>query len=184
MSEQLGDLCHQKGKCYWVSFKKIFGNQRLGVGPVNNQNEEILTATEDIAMEFRRTFFETRPLQIQIFDDFNMVYHDMQKLPECSQHALLDDDITENEIDTALRIGTKCFSMDNDEFHPRMCKHIGPNFKSLLLRLFNECWQKSNWPWMKATISFIRKPNKKSYLLCSSFIPRLSAVVLVNSLRG
>ena len=61
--------------------------------------------------------------------------------------------------------------MDNDEFHPKMCKHIGPKFMRLLLQLYNECWQKSNWPWFKARILFIRKPNKESYLLCSSFRP-------------
>ena len=82
-------------------------------------------------MEFRGTFFETRRLQNQVFDNhFNMVNHDVQKLPECLQHALVEDDITKNEIDTALRNGTKCSSMDNEEFHPRIFKHIGPKFKS------------------------------------------------------
>ena len=172
MSEHLADLGHQKGKSFWDSFKKIFGNQRAGDGPVHNLNEQVLTATEDIAMEFRRTFFETRHLQNQVFDDnhFNMINHDVQKLPECSQHALLEDDILENEIDTALRNGTKCSSLGNGEFYPRMFKHVGPKFKGLLLQLYNECWQKSNWPWMKTRISFIRKSNK-TYLLCSSFRP-------------
>ena len=78
MSEHLGDLSQQKGKRIWFSFKKIVGNQRAGVGPVNIQNEEVLTAREDIAMKLRRTFFETRHLQNQIFDNnhFIEVNHD------------------------------------------------------------------------------------------------------------
>ena len=85
MREHLGDLGHQKNK----SSKKIFCNQRAGVGPVKNQNKEVLTATEDIDMEFKRTFFETRHQQNQFFDDihFNMVNHNVQKFQKCSQHA-------------------------------------------------------------------------------------------------
>ena len=172
MSEHLGDLGHRKQNCLGF-LQKITGTQRAGVEQVNNQKEEIFTTAEDIAMEFRRKFFATRHLQNQIFDNnhFNMINHDVQKLPECTQHELLGDDITGNEIDTAVRNGTQCSSMDNDEFHSTLFKHIGPKFMSLLLQLYNECWQKSNWPWFKARILFIRKPNKESYLLCSSFRP-------------
>ena len=44
-----------------------------------------------------------------------MVNNDVQKLPESPQHALLEYDVTENEIDTAIRNSIKCSSMDNDE---------------------------------------------------------------------
>ena len=86
-------------------------------------------------MDFRRTFFETRHLQNQFFDDehFNMVNLGSQKLSDCSQHALFEDDITENDIDTALRNGTKRSSMNNDEFYPRMFKHIGPNSRGCFM---------------------------------------------------
>ena len=120
MIENLAELGHPKGKSFWDPFKKIFGNQRAGVGPVNKPNEEILTATEDMATEFRRTFFETRHLHNQIFDDnyFNMVKNDVQKLSEYPQHTLLEDNITENEIDKAIRNGTNYSSMGNEKFHP------------------------------------------------------------------
>ena len=138
-------LGHQKIKSFWDSIKKIFGNQRAGIGPVNNQNEEKLTATEDTAMELRRTFFEMRHLQNQIFENyFNMVNLDVQKLPGFSQHALLEVSIEENKIHSALRNGTNWSLKDTDEIHPKMFTHIGPNFKGLPLQFYNECWRKSN----------------------------------------
>ena len=105
----------------------------IGVLPIINLNEEILTATENIAIEFRGTFFETKLLQHQVFDDnhFNMVIYDAQKSPQCPQHALLEDELT--ECDTTIRIDTKCSSMVNDEFDQRMFKHFELKFKSVIL---------------------------------------------------
>ena len=42
------------------------------------------------------------------------------------------------EIDNATQNCTERSSMDNDESHPRMFKHLGAKFKSLPLRLYKE----------------------------------------------
>ena len=54
-----------------------------------------------------------------------------------------------------------------------MLRHFGPSMKLAILELFNECWNNAEWLWSLSRVSLLRKSNKESYDICSSYRPLL-----------
>ena len=68
-----------------------------------------------------------------------------------------------------IKTSNKCF--DGDNIHPLYLKHSGTKFKQKLLTLANRCLQTQTWPWNRANVKMLKKPNKESYQKPGSYRP-------------
>ena len=84
---------------------------------------------------------------------------------------LFEDEITISELKQALEELPPTGSFDIDNLHILILKHLGSRAKLAVLLLFNKCWAEGVWPRNISKGIFIRKPNKKHYIECSSFRP-------------
>ena len=81
-----------------------------------------------------------------------------------------NDSLTWQELNHAIRtLPTSNKAIDC--IHPKMLKRSGPNFRELLLRLFNKCMEEKTWPCVTNKVIFMRKPGKSNYSSPSSYRP-------------
>ena len=78
--------------------------------------------------------------------------------------SIFQDDLTESELDTAIKKLKKRKSPGPDKVHNEMLTNLGRNGKLLLLRLYNKTWTEGQLPrkWKLATITPILKKGKKA----------------------
>ena len=69
MNEYLLNLGHKRGKDFWISYKKLFNENKPNVGIIKNSHGELLYTMSEISKEFQETFFEGKYLHKQTFDD-------------------------------------------------------------------------------------------------------------------
>ena len=68
MNEYLLNLGHKRGRDFWMSYKKLFNENKPNVGIIKNRHGELLHTMSEISKEFQETFFEGKHLHRQTFD--------------------------------------------------------------------------------------------------------------------
>ena len=164
MKCQLEELGHKRGREFWKSFKHLYSNGSDNIGPVRNSQGQLICEEHGIALEFKRTFFEARD------EDPTRNCENFTTPDEFTLQAL-NAYFTNRDLDKGLQELPQCNSFNNDRIHPNMLRHCGPSMKLAILELFNECWNNAEWLWNLARLSILRKPNKESYDMCSSYRP-------------
>ena len=86
-----------------------------------------------------------------------------------------DDDseeITIEEVSWAISKQKTCGkTSDATAVHPTMLKHLPRNAKLYLTALYNNVMESGDWIWNDALVTFIKKPNKTSYMDPGSYRP-------------
>ena len=132
------------------------GSTHLGsssqVDLIKNKHGKLLLSKKDIAQEFQETFFEGKHLETLNFDESmsRTVSGYLDSFDDASEHV--------------SEVFHEPFTME--ELNVKMIKNLGVNAKTLLLEIFNTCWEHAVWPWSLSRIVFIRKPNKDRYDDC------------------
>ena len=168
---QLEELGHKRGKEFWKRFKHLYSNGSDNIGPVRNSQRQLICEEHGIASEFKRTFFEAHHMGSELFDEDPTRNCENFTSPDEFKLQALNANFTNRDLDKALQELPSCNSFDNDVIHPNMLRHFGPSMKLAILELFNECWNNAEWLWSLSRISFLRKPNKESYDICSNYRP-------------
>ena len=148
-----------------------------GIAPLKVENGYLFLFKNSEKREFlRQTFFTGKHLTQMKFDD--KLYDKINK--EVEQWSLQTDDemhwcndyLTWQELNHAIKtLPTSNKAIDTDCIHPKMLKRSGPNFRELLLRLFNKCMEEKTWPWVNNKVIFMRKPGNSNYFCPSSYRP-------------
>ena len=134
-----------------------------GIAPLKAENGYLFENSEKAEL-LRQTFFTAKHLTQMKFDD--KIYDNINK--EVEQWSLqtgdemhrCNDSLTWQELNHAVRtlpISNK--AIDTDCIQP----WSGPNFRELLLRLFNKCMEEKTWPWVTNKVIYMRKPGKSNY---------------------
>ena len=172
---------------FWKEFNKLFGKKtNNSVDSLDDGAGGLITDTKDKEELMFDTFFGGKHLDESKFDrsfmdKINDMYEDIKAgsfAEKCSE-SLSDDDkpkdtdqllillnreISMEEIRSSIKsyqISGK--SVDQNQFHPRMLKNLGPVALAHLHRLYNQCFDLGIWVWDDAEVIFLRKPDKKSY---------------------
>ena len=65
MNEYLLNLGHKRGKDFWMSYMKLFNENKPNVGIIKNSHGELFYTMSEISKEFQETFFEGKHLHRQ-----------------------------------------------------------------------------------------------------------------------
>ena len=173
---------------FWKNFKKLFGKQKDSkIEMLANESDDMITDEQEKEILMFSTFFEGQHLHKENFDEH---FHDtitkqyfdakskgfyVQNLDrsirnnpvrgeDSNIHLNFNDDIGEDEIRYILKNKiSKGKSFDQEDIHPIMLKHLGPNTIKALARLYNLCLSSSVWVWDTADVIFLKKEGKPSY---------------------
>ena len=168
---------------FWKDFNRLFKKKEdQGIEPLFGDDGGILTDAADIESKLFSTFFESRHISNENFDDtfyetINALYDKIQDQnfnidnPNEIQQKL-NAKITIKEIKWAIK-NTKCGnkSVDNHNIHPKMLHCFGPNTLKLMQKLFNRCLDEGEWVWNTAKVIFLKKSGKDSYAVPGSYRP-------------
>ena len=86
--------------------------------------------------------------------------------------TFLNGSVTCEEVVHSIQLqktAGKC--KDMDQIHPLILKKLPGEAIVFLTKMYNMALDKGQWPWDMSAVSFIRKPDKDSYLLPGSFRP-------------
>ena len=166
---------------FWKEFNKLF--KKKGdhtVEPLIDENNQILTNTQDQDQLMFATFFEGKHLDGMDFDCY--FYEETIKIyeriiredekEEDSQILDLSEPISVKEIKTSIKSynkGTK--SNDKDDVNPKMFKYLGSGAIKYIQKTANLCLQQAKWVWSKAEVIFLRKGGKDTYSKPGSYRP-------------
>ena len=172
---------------FWKRFNKLFKTKSdKGVDPLKDDIKGIVTENCDIEQKLFSTFFESKHLVAENFDDlfYEEVTHMYEEIKSTNHEtpdrhenikelrAKLNEEITIKEIKKAIK-KTKGNnkSLDNHNMHPKMLHNLGPNALKLLKKLFNNCLEKGEWVWNEAEVIFLKKEGKDSYAVPGAYRP-------------
>ena len=168
---------------FWKEFNRLFKKKvDQGVEPLFGDDGGILTEAVDIECKLFSTFFESKHISNENFDDLfyetiNSLYHNIQDnnydIDNSSEiQRKLNEKITMKEIKWAIK-NTKCGnkSVDNHNIHPKMLHCFGPNTLKLIQKLFNKCLDEGEWVWKTAKVIFLKKSGKDSYAVPGAYRP-------------
>ena len=166
---------------FWKEFNKLFkkkGDHTLD--PLIDENNHILTSTEDQDQLMFATFFEGKHLHgmdfdHQFFEETNRLYHEILGTTKEDKDNLTQDlsaPITSEEIKNAIKSYSKGKkSSDKEDINPKMFKYLGEKAIQILKKTANLCLQQGKWVWSKAEVIFLRKSGKESYSKPGSYRP-------------
>jgi len=180
---------------FWKEFNKLFGKkENNSVASLDDGKGGLITDDREKEAMMFNTFFGGKHLDESKFDgpfmdNITDVYENIkaegfaeeynESLPQPddtknSEHLLeaLNGEITLDEILNSIKsypINGK--SVDQNQFHPKMLKNLGPVALDHLHRLFNQCFDLGIWVWDDAEVIFLRKPDKKTYADPGSYRP-------------
>ena len=165
---------------FWKEFKKIFQKKTIQrIDPLDDGKNGLLTNHREMEKCLFSVFFEAKHLKKENFDDtfyqhvneiYERIINEENSNPE-ENHDLfnLNKNITIVEIKKAIKSTGK--SVDDNNFHPIMFKHLGVKALNILQHLFNLCLSQHIWVWESADVIFLRKPGKDSYSKPGSYRP-------------
>ena len=166
---------------FWKEFKKIFSpRKQCKIEPLNDGKGGYISTNEDIEKELFSTFFETKHLSKETFDEeffqeVNRLYSDIinDRFVYTGQESYnINSSITIKEIKSTIKnYKDSGKSPDNHNFHPRMFKNFGSKATCLLEKIMNLCLKHENWIWEDAVIVFIKKAGKSSYANPGAYRP-------------
>ena len=165
---------------FWKEFNVIFKKHTSQkVDPIEDEENGLLTETEDINKCMFSVFFEGKHLEKekfneQFYEDISLLYEEIknQDYEEEEVHPEVRDlnqPVSIAEIKKA--IGSKAKSVDNQNVHPKMLEHLGPQAIKVLQIIFNSCITNKLWIWSEAKVIFLRKTGKESYSKPGSYRP-------------
>ena len=168
---------------FWKEFNKIFQKKTVQkIDPLDDGAGGVLTDKKDLENCLFTVFFEAKHLVTGNFDDVfytevNNLYDEIINAESAGVDQgngdedlhNLNRDVTEDEFIKAIKYTGK--SVDNNNFHPTMFRHLGNNAKSILIKLFNLCLVKRQWVWEAAEVIFLRKAGKDSYSKPGAYRP-------------
>ena len=176
LSDTLMELGHKKGKDFWRLYSRFLKREAGTFRAIKDDNEKHLCSPKKIAGEFfRKTYLEGRHLQQETFKRVHEAHANAAVASSSFFDTSDNDPLSKNfsgcELVRALRNCSRFCSLDNDQIYPKMLKKVGAKFIEILLRLFNMCLRKSLWPWNISRVIFMKKADKKSYDVPSSYWP-------------
>ena len=137
---------------------------------------------KDIAQEFQETFFEGKHLETLNFDESmsRTVSGYLDSFDDASEHVseVFHEPFTTEELNEAMKQSSDTNFFDPDGFHVKMIKNLRVNGKTLLLEIFNTCWEQAVWPWSLSRIVFIRTLTKTGMTTVPAIDRYLSLVIL------
>ena len=165
---------------FWKEFNVIFKKHTSQkVDPIEDEENGLLTETEDINKCMFSVFFEGKHLEKekfneQFYEDISLLYeeiknHDYEEEEVHPEVRDLNQPVSIAEIKKA--IGSKAKSVDNQNVHPKMLEHLGPQAIKVLQIIFNSCITNKLWIWSEAKVIFLRKTGKESYSKPGSYRP-------------
>ena len=173
---RLDEINKSKNQNFWEKVSKVHKSEVThGIAPLKAENGYLFENSQKAEL-LRQTFFTGKHLTQMKFDD--KFYDKINK--EVEQWSLqthddmhwCNDALTWQELNHAIKtLPTSNKAIDTDCIHPKMLKRSGPNFRELLLRLFNKCMEEKTWPWVTNKVIFMRKPGKSNYSSPSSYRP-------------
>ena len=189
---------------FWKKFNALFKKKSdQYVEPLFDKNGILISENEEIEKEMFSTFFEGKHLRMENFDDefFNeidVIYHnilselDEASMQDSAQPAHLNRRITLKEITDVIKnqqAGVK--SLDRDNFHPKMFKHLSNKAMKLMCKVFNTCFSTGSWVWEESDVIFLKKDGKDTYaspgsyrpISITSYIGKLLEKILVNRIH-
>ena len=185
---------------FWKEFKKIFQKKTIQrIDPLDNGKNGLITEHREMEKCLFSVFFEAKHLTTENFDNtfyqqVNGIYEDIikGKTPEVEEDQdlyNLNRNVKIEEIKKAIKSsGT---SVDDNNFHPVMFRHLGAKALTTLQELFNQCLFQHIWVWESANVIFLRKPGKDSYskpgayrpICITSYIGKLLESIIANRIE-
>ena len=134
----------------------------------------------------------------EFFNEIDIIYHnilselDEASMQDSAQPAHLNRRITLKEITDVIKnqqAGVK--SLDRDNFHPKMFKHLSNKAMKLMCKVFNTCFSTGSWVWEESDVIFLKKDGKDTYaspgsyrpISITSYIGKLLEKILVNRIH-
>lgn len=178
---------------FWKEFNKLFGRKvNNSVDALDNGRGGLITDQKEKEDLMFDTFFGGKHLDESKFDStfFNVIndlYDDVKargfiedQEAQFTKEGVsieslceaMNSEITMEEICKFIKgycVSGK--SVDQNQFHPRMLKSLGPVARGRLHHLFNQCLDVGIWVWDDAEVIFLRKPDKKSYADPAAYRP-------------
>ena len=174
-NEYLLSLGQKRGKEFWMSYKKLFSENKPKVGIIKNSLGELFYTLSEISKEFQETFFEGKHFHKQTFDESRekTVKSFLQQSEEIGEHnvEVFQEFFSSEELNDALKQCPSSNSFDPDGFNIQMMKKRGDYARTFLLEISNKRWNEAVWPWTQSRVIFIRDRSKTKCDDCSSYRP-------------
>ena len=160
-SPDTNKLAHTEADKEKLLFETFFSGKHL----INKEFDE---------QHYQDTVEQLSDIKDQSFEGSDALTDEKQQLLE-----FLNDQITVEEVISSItdqQASGK--SRDGDKIHPKMLKCLSETSCKYLTLLYNTCFETGVWPWNSASIVFIKKADKETYLCPGSYRPlTLSAYV-------
>ena len=171
---------------FWKRYKGVFGvNQDKFI--CNLEDAGVLHTT-DVEKEkvLYETFFTGKHLLGQqrnsnhdnrVMRNYNSIVSQLRQAQQRNDSHLIDESELNQEIEikeieeaiTKQKATDK--AVDDDGIHPSILKQLGKTAKEALQKIFNFCLTTGEWLWTDSFVTFIRKPDKKTYSQPGAYRP-------------
>ena len=183
---QTKELNSVQAQHFWKKFNQLFKqNSECKIDPLENE-DELISESEDMEEIMFQTFFEGGHLKDEQFDEdfyeeINSSYDKVKEgcsstngeVEEIQRHEFnINSKVTIEEIESTIKsCEASNKSFDNEKYHPIMIKHFGKYALTLLCVLFNLCLATNTWVWQEAEVIFLKKEGKDSYAKPGAYRP-------------
>lgn len=171
---------------FWKRYKGVFGMQQDNF--ICNLEDGGVLHTTDVEKEkvLHDTFFTGKHLLGQqrniihdnrVMKEYTNIVNQLRQTQQRSDDNLveeseLDQEIEISEIEEAIsKQKSADKAVDDDGIHPIILKKLGPTAKEALQKIFNFCLNRGVWLWTDSFVTFIRKPDKKTYAQPGAYRP-------------
>ena len=154
----------QGGQEAWTLLNNLSGESRKENPKPLHTETEVLETDLKKAEHFNKYFASVNKSSKKDGLDRGLTDVLKKKEKDLMSPSIFQDDLTESELDTAIKKLKKRKSPGPDKVHNEMLTNLGRNGKLLLLRLYNKTWIEGQLPrkWKLATITPILKKGKKA----------------------
>ena len=182
--EKAESLNIKQSTTFWKRYKGVFGVQPNNT--INNlvYNDDFIHTSKGKEELLYKTYFTGKHLEDQgrgisqeyesnVMKKYAEALKDQPTSKEsCNgNNEILNARIEIWELESSIRNQKDAKSLDPDQIHPSILRHLGLQAKKVLLTCFNLSLESSEWVWNKSDVIFIRKADKSSYSTPGSYRP-------------
>ena len=156
-----------------ILFKTFFTGEHLNEASINESHQKCINEEFD-HIENTRKWDIADPCKLvqDSFEDAKEYNMNDEPVEGDFNNSCLNTDVTYDEVLESIALqktSGKC--CDGDKFHPLILKKLSKAPITFLTYIFNSVLKTGEWIWDCSMVSFIRKPDKDSYLKPGSYRP-------------
>lgn len=126
-------------KLFYKTIKNLRKNKQYEIKQVKGKNNEIITDDQEIMQRWKEYFNE-------LLNNHQYRQEDREEEIEFTEHYERLEPITIEEIEESIKKLKRGKSAGHDRISPEMIINLGKYGKELLLKIFNEAWEKAIVP--------------------------------------